>query len=158
MHVEYNEFKIAFEGNPDEVTMAFINFINKIFPSYELARRLVFQPDLVKLSRMLKGVIEYSKEGLILISSELNSEEAILLSLLGVYVGNKLGLLTDACISVNEIANVSGKASKTILNQLKVIIDNGYAERVGRGEYKIKMTGIKVAEKMLKNLKMREKK
>lgn len=156
VHVEYGELKADFEGNPDEVSTAFIDFLNKVYPSFELASRLVFKPDLVKLSRALEGVIEYSPEGLILVPRELTSEEAIILSLLGVYVGNKLGIFAEDSISVNQIASVSGKASKTILNQLKGMIDDGLAERVGRGEYKIKSLGIKSAEKILQEVKMRE--
>ena len=86
---------------------------------------------------------------------EITSEEAINLSLLGVYVGNKLGVLEESSISVNQIATICGKASKTILNQLKGMIDNGLVERIGRGEYEMKSLGIKQSEKILQELKMR---
>ena len=79
-----------------------------------------------------------------------------MLSLLGVYVGNKLGLSTEESVSVTQIATVSGKALKTILNKLKGKIDDGLVERVGRGEYKIKSLGIKEAKKVLQDVKMRE--
>jgi DNA-binding MarR family transcriptional regulator len=116
---------------------------------------LVFKPDLIKLSQTLEGVIEYSPEGLILTSDDLTSEEAIVLSLLGVYVGNKLGLSAEESVSVTQIATASGKASKTILNQLKSMIDDGLVERVGRGKYKIRSLGIKRAENVLQDVKMR---
>ncbi len=156
VHVEYGEFKINFDGSPEVVSIAFIDFLNKVYPAFKLANRLVFKPDLIKLAQALEGVIEYSSDGLILIPGDLTSEEAIMLSLLGVYVGNKLGLSTEESVSVTQIATVSGKALKTILNKLKGKIDDGLVERVGRGEYKIKSLGIKEAKKVLQDVKMRE--
>ena len=125
-----------------------------MYPEFKLASKLVFKPDLIKLSQTLEGVIEYSPEGLILTSDDLTSEEAIVLTLFGVYVGNKLGLSVEESVSVTQIAAASGKASKTILNQLKGMID-GLVERVGRGKYKIRSLGTKRAEKVLQDVKMR---
>jgi hypothetical protein len=155
VHAEHGEFKADFEGSPEAVSIAFIDFLNKVYPAFKLANKLVFKPDLIKLSQELQGVIEYSPEGLILTSNDLTSEEAILLSLLGIHVGNKLGLSTEESVSVTQIATASGKASKTILNQLKGMIDDGLMERVGRGKYQIKSLGIKRAEKVLQEVKTR---
>jgi hypothetical protein len=155
VHAEYGKFKADFEGSPEVVSIAFIDFLNKVYPAFKLANRLVFNPNLIKLAQALEGVIEYSPEGLILTPGDLTSEEAIVLSLLGVYVGNKLGLSSEESVSVTQIATVSGKALKTILNKLKGMIDDGLVERVGRGEYKIKSLGIKEAEKVLQDVKMR---
>jgi hypothetical protein len=155
VHVEYGEVKADFEGSPEAVSIAFIDFLNKVYPEFKLANKLVFKPDLIKLSQTLEGVIEYSPEGLILTSDDLTSEEAIVLSLLGVYVGNKLGLSAEESVSVTQIATASGKASKTVLNQLKSMIDDGLVERVGRGKYKIRSLGIKRAENVLQDVKMR---
>lgn len=155
MHAEYGEFKADFEGSPEAVSIAFIDFLNKAYPEFKLASKLVFKPDLIKLSQTLEGVIEYSPEGLILTSDDLTSEEAIVLTLLGVYVGNKLGLSAEESVSVTQIAAASGKASKTILNQLKGMIDDGLVERVGRGKYKIRSLGTKRAETVLQDVKRR---
>jgi hypothetical protein len=146
---------VDFEGSPEAVSIAFIDFLNKVYPAFKLANKLVFKPDLIKLSQELVGVLEYSPEGLILAPGDLTSEEAIVLSLLGIYVGNRLGLSAEESVSVTQIATASGKASKTILNQLKGMIDDGLMERVGRGKYKIKSLGIKRAEKVLQDVKTR---
>ena len=58
VHVEYGEFKINFDGSPEVVSIAFIDFLNKVYPAFKLANRLVFKPDLIKLAQALEGVIE----------------------------------------------------------------------------------------------------
>jgi hypothetical protein len=155
VHVEHGEFQADFEGSPEAVSVAFLDFLNKAYPAFKLASRLIFKPDVIQLAQALEGVIEYSSDGLLLTSGDLTSDEAIVLTLLGVYVGRKLGVSVEASVSVTHIATASGKASKTVLNQLKGMIDNGLVERVGRGEYQITSQGIKRAENVLHDVKRR---
>lgn len=149
VRVEYGELQAHFEGTVEDVTHAFLNFLKTVHPAFPLAVKLMYKPDLVELGRLLEGVVEYSSEGLILLRTDFTADEAILTVLLGVYVGSRIGVLTENTISVNTIANISRKASKTILNQIKSMIDDGYVTRVGKGEYQIKNLGIKKMEEIL---------
>ncbi len=151
VRVEYGELQAHFEGTVEDVTHAFLNFLKTVHPAFPLAVKLMYKPDLVELGRLLEGVVEYSSEGLILVRTDFTADEAILTVLLGVYVGSRIGVLTENTISVNTIANISRKASKTILNQIKSMIDDGYVNRVGKGEYQIKNLGIKKMEAILRN-------
>jgi hypothetical protein len=155
VHVEYGDLKVEFAGGPDDVTVAFLDFLGEVYPSFTLASRLIFKPNLVELSRKLEGVLEFSPDGVILAITDLTTEEAILVITLGVYVGSQLRILEDEAISVNHMANVSGKASKTILNQIKGMMDENLLERVGKGEYKIKSLGIRKAREILQQIQMR---
>lgn len=150
VRVEYGELQAHFEGTVEDVTHAFLNFLKTVHPAFPLAVKLMYKPDLVELGRLLEGVVEYSSEGLILLRTDFTADEAILTVLLGVYVGSRIGVLTENTISVNTIANISRKASKTILNQIKSMIDDGYVTRVGKGEYQIKNLGIKKMEAILR--------
>ena len=152
VHVKFGQAKAHFDGTPNEVTIAFLNFVNQIYPQLELVEALVFRPDIVSLSKALTGVIQYSPDGLILVSNDLSSTEVIVLCLLGAYVGNQLGFLVEDTLSVNEIANASGRATKTILNQFKSLISDGFVTRVERGKYKIKSLGIKRGQELLQRL------
>lgn len=149
VRVEYGELQAHFEGTVEDVTHAFLNFLKTVHPAFPLAVKLMYKPDLVELGKLLEGVVEYSSEGLILLRTDFTADEAILTVLLGVYVGSRIGVLTENTISVNTIANISRKASKTILNQIKSMIDDGYVTRVGKGEYQIKNLGIKKMEEIL---------
>ena len=155
VNVEYGELQAHFEGTVEDVTHAFLNFLKTVHPAFPLAAQLMYKPDLVELGSLLEGVVEYSSEGLILVRTDFTADEAILTVLLGVYVGSRIGAITENTISVNAIANISRKASKTILNQIKSMIDDGYVNRVGKGEYQIKNLGIKKMEAILRNEKVK---
>jgi oligoribonuclease NrnB/cAMP/cGMP phosphodiesterase (DHH superfamily) len=151
VHVEYGELQTHFEGSVEDVTHALLDYLKTVHPAFSLAAKLMYKPDLMELSSLLEGVVEYSSEGLILLRTDFTADEAILTVLLGVYLGSRIGALTENTISVNTIANISRKASKTILNQIKNMIDDGYVVRVGKGEYQIKNLGIKKMEAFLRN-------
>jgi len=153
VHVEFGESKADFEGTPDEVAKAFINFLNNVYPAFELAKKLSFNEDTVKLAETLVGVVEFAPEGLLLTVQDVSAEEAILLSLLGAHVGNKLGKVESEALSAIGLSKTTGKALKTISNQLAWMVDDNLVERIGRGEYKITSTGIKHSEKILQELK-----
>lgn len=153
IHVEFDDAKVDFEGNPDTVTKEFIAFLNKVYPTFELAQKLTFNPDLAKLAEELVGILKFTPEGAVLESTESPADEAIILSLVGVYVGNKLGKTASDALSANGLSKMTGKALKTISNQLAWMVDDGLIERVGRGEYKITSVGIMRSEKILQELK-----
>ncbi len=156
MHVKHGELQADFEGSAEAVSIAFLDFLNTAYPAFKLASRLLFKPDVIQLAQALEGVIEFAPDGILLTAGDLTSEEAIVLTLLGVYVGHRLGVTADTSLSVTRIATACGKASKTVLNQLKGMIDDGLLERVGRGEYQIKSQGIKRAEQVLHAVKGRD--
>ncbi|MFQ6076906.1 MAG: hypothetical protein ACE5Z5_12400 [Candidatus Bathyarchaeia archaeon] len=154
VHVEFDGHRQDFEGTADEVLKAFITFLNRTYPTFKVARRLMFTPDLVKLSETLVGVVEIAPEGLLLTSGrELPAEEAICLTLLGVYVASGLGKLDRESMSPRELSQTTGKALRTISNQLAWMVDEGIVRRVGRGEYQIGSRGIKRAEEIIQRIK-----
>jgi hypothetical protein len=153
IHVEFGAEKADFEGSPDAVTKEFLTFLNKVYPTFELAQKLTFNPDLAKLAEELVGVIKLTPDGAVLESTVSPADEAITLSLVGVYVGNRLGKAANDSLSANGLSKMTGKALKTISNQLAWMVDDGLIERVGRGEYKITSVGIMRSEKILQELK-----
>lgn len=154
IHVEFGEEKLDLEGNADEVFKAFIDFLNKIYPHLEIARQLIFMPDIRKLAEGLAGVIEISAEGPILISGrELPTEETILIALLGLYIGDSLRKLQKSCLSPKELSKTTGKAYKTIMNQLPKMVDKGLVEKAKK-EYKISDFGIIRAQNIVANYKL----
>ncbi len=153
VHVEFGESKAVFEGTPDDVTKAFLIFLNNTYPTFELARKLSFNLDLTKLAEILIGIIEFALEGLLLTVQNLPAEESILVSLLGALVGSKLGKVESESLSAISLSKTTGKALKTISNQLAWMVDDNLVERIGRGEYKITSMGVKHSEKIMQELK-----
>lgn len=155
VHVEFGELKEDFEGNPNEVVRAFLISITSVYPSLELAKKLVFQPNLSRLGDSLVGLVKFAPEGLLFLAGEVPSEEAIMISLVGSYVGYRLGKVDNDTDSANGLAKITGKALKTISNQLACVIDDGLVERVERGRYRITSLGIIRFEQIAEKLRIR---
>ncbi len=154
VHVEFGEMKANFEGDADEVFKALSRFLVQVYPNLEIVQRLVYAPDLIKISENLVGLIELTSEGPILASlSSLSAKEMICLALLGAYVGHKLGKLSKDGLSSDELARITSKAKKTIMNELPKLVNSGCAERKSEGEYLITTFGIKQTEEIIQDYK-----
>lgn len=153
LHVEFGDVREDFEGDPDEVVRAFLTSVSNVYPSLELAKKLVFQPDLSRLAESLVGLVKFAPEGLMVLAGEAPAEETIIISLVGSYVGYRFSKIESDTDSANGLAKTTGKALKTISNQLAWMIDEGLVERVGRGSYRITSLGIKRFEQIAANLR-----
>jgi len=146
LHLEIGETKVDLEGDPDTVTRELLTQLAKVYPALEMARKLTFAPDLARLSEALVGIVELTPEGVLLNRRELSAEQAILICLLGGYVGYRLGRRDSDSMSASVLSKVSGKALKTISNQIALMVDEGLVEKAGKGKYHITSLGIKRAE------------
>jgi len=154
VHVEFGEVKADFEGDADEVFKAVSRFLLQAYPNLETVQRLVYTPDLIKISEDLVGLVELTSEGPILVSvGDLSATRVMFLALLGAYVGHKLGKLSKDTLSSNELAVITGKAKKTVMNELPQLVSNGYIQRTSEGEYFITTLGIKRTEDMIEGYK-----
>jgi len=151
--VEFGELTGNFEGTPDEVVRALLTSITNIYPSLELAKKLVFQPDLSKLANSLVGLVKFAPEGLLFLINDVPAEDAIIVSLVGSYLGYRLGKIDSDTYSAKDLAKITGKALKTISNQLACVIDDGLVERVERGQYRITSLGITMFEKIVQKIR-----
>ena len=70
VHVEFDGQFADFEGEADEVTKAFVKFINNTYPAFRVAQRLIFKPDLIKLAESLVDIIEIAPEGLMFLPDQ----------------------------------------------------------------------------------------
>ncbi len=154
VHAEFGDNKLDFEGTPEAVFSVFIDFLNKIYPEYEILRDIIFTPDLRAVINNLKGILQIAPEGIILTSpKDISAEDAICLALMGSYISNKFQKQPKESLSANELSKITGKAMKTMFNQLAWMVNDGIVDRVGRGEYRITSMGIKKTEEILKQLK-----
>jgi predicted transcriptional regulator len=111
---------------------------------------------LVRLAESLIGFVEFAPEGVLVLTRDVLSEEAIIISLVGSYVGYRLGRIEDEADSASGLAKSTGKALKTISNQLSWMVDDGLVERIERGKYRISSFGIKRFLRMTEKLRLRE--
>ncbi|MFQ6076907.1 MAG: hypothetical protein ACE5Z5_12405 [Candidatus Bathyarchaeia archaeon] len=142
--VRYQDMEIRLTGSVDDVIRAFLQFMGRVIPNYELASGLTLTVDLERLLRGLEGVIAVTPEGMILtIDKERISErDLILLHLAKTYIGHQLGRLERDSLFISNILSLTGGKPSTTAARLSELVDLDWVERVGRGEYRITTYGV----------------
>ena len=151
VNIEAEGMKASFEGDVEEVFRAISSFLFKVYPNMEIARKIIYSPDILELSEKISNIIKLTDEGPVLDRRiSLSARKIICLVLLASYIGFKLGRLERETLTTKEIARISGKARKTITNEVPWLIERGLIEKTSEGEYCITSLGIKHAEEILK--------
>jgi len=154
VHIEFGETKADFEGDVNQVFEAIVRFLTSVYPNLKTLQNIIYTPDLAALTRKMAGLIEITPEGPILVSpSNLPARNAVCIVLLGAHVGNKLGKLPNRSLSSLALAKITGKARKTISNELPKLMSEGLVERTPEGEYQLTFLGIRKTEDILAELR-----
>jgi hypothetical protein len=147
VHLEFGDAKADFEGDVNQVFEAIIRFLTNIYPNLEILQSIVYTPDLAGISKKLVGLVEVTSDGPVLVSEiEMPARDAMCIVLLGAYVGKRLGRLPKETLSSSELAKITGKARKTISNELPKLISEGTVERTEEREYRLTTLGIRKTE------------
>lgn len=142
-HLEYEGLKVDMEGGPDEVLHAVVDLLNRVFPSLEVVSKVTFTVDFMKLMEEASQIVKVAPEGPMLVSGiELTADDAITSSLVGAYVGYKLKKLPEPFLSIQDLSKITGKAVKTVRNQIAGALKEGIIKRAERGNYQITNMGI----------------
>lgn len=144
--VKYRDIEAKFAGRPDEVIRAFMNFVGRVLPAYDLAAQLTLSLDMNEILKSLSGLIAFTPEGPIITAPRERlggDRNAILLNLIKAYIGYRLGRLDKDTLSVSDLTSATGCKSGTVAARLSELTDMGFVERVGRGEYRVTTLGIK---------------
>jgi DNA-binding MarR family transcriptional regulator len=154
VRIEYGEAKADFEGNVDQVFESILRFLTEIHPNLAILQKIVYTPNLTRLAEELAGLVEITSAGPILVSElDLPAKQAACIALLGAYAGNKLGKTPKSALSPTELARVTGKARKTISNEMPRLIYEGLVERTTEREYQITILGIRKTEDIICELR-----
>jgi len=154
VHIELGDAKANFEGDVNQVFELTVRFLTQICPNLKILQRLIYTPDITKLAEKIEGIIEISPEGPIMPSSlDIPTRDAVCLVLLGAYLGKALGVLSKDSISSRDLARITGKARKTVSNEMPRLISEGVVERTSEGEYRLTTLGIRKTEKIIEYCK-----
>jgi len=154
--VTYRGLEVKFSGDINEVVRFFLEFLNKMLPTYELVSRLTLTTDLEKLVKGIEDIIAITPEGLIVIIPQelLGEREVILLHLVKTYIGYQLGKLDLDIMSISDIITITRRKPSSSAARLSELVQMNWVERVGRGEYRITTYGIKsFSEEVLPKIK-----
>jgi DNA-binding HxlR family transcriptional regulator len=142
--VEFGSNRAEFKGSPKEVFSLFVRFLENIYPNLAIIREISFETDLISILEALKDFLKIAPEGpLLMKAQDLATDDAICLLLAGEYAGFRLHKLSKDSLSSSELAKLSGKANKTVINRLPQLIRKGFVEKSEESEYRITNLGIK---------------
>ncbi|MBS7606629.1 hypothetical protein KEJ14_02155 [Candidatus Bathyarchaeota archaeon] len=154
VHLEFGEVKVDFEGGVNQVLESILRFLAKICPAIEIVQKITYTPDIASIINNIAGIIEITEDGpFIRREINLSAKNAICLALLGAYIGNRIGKLPKDTLSVSELSKLTGKARKTISNDIPDLIEDGLVEKVSEGEYRITQLGIRRTEDTISAIK-----
>ena len=151
VQIEVNGMRYEGSGTVHDVVPQILQFLTQAVPGYDLARKLVYAPDLAGLADRVTEFAKMTNTGqLILTRSNLPAEKAISVILFMAQLASKMGRRDADALSIEEIATGVGKAPKTIRNVLVQLQRSGLIDRADRGRYRITSRGLMELEESMK--------
>ncbi|MEM3459090.1 MAG: hypothetical protein QXN36_00670 [Candidatus Bathyarchaeia archaeon] len=144
VHVRYGDVEKTFSGSVEDVWLSLSKFFGEFLPSFDVAKRLVFNVDLEELVKACEGLIGFSKEGASLLvgKDRLTDNETLLLWLLAANVGYGLGLLQSDCVSKEELQAKLGKSGKIVSTRLGELVKSDMVMKTSDDKYRITTFGV----------------
>jgi Holliday junction resolvasome RuvABC ATP-dependent DNA helicase subunit len=150
--VDANGLRCEASGTVDEIISQILQFLSQAVPTYDLARKLLYVSDLAGLTDKIADYARMTNTGqLLLTRNGLAADKSILIILFMAYLADKTAKRESDSLSIDEIANGVGKASKTIRNMIVELQRSGFIERADRGRYKITAKGLMQLETSILN-------
>jgi flavin-binding protein dodecin len=143
VQIDVNGLRYEASGSIEEIIPQVLQFLSQAVPAYDIAKRLVYVPDLAGLADKVSDFAKMTSTGQLLLNrSELAADKAISMILFMAHLAQKMGKRNSDSLSIEEIANGVGKAPKTIRNVLVEMQRTGGIERADRGSYRITAKGL----------------
>ena len=150
VHVEVNGMCYEASGTVEETIPQVLQFLSQVVPTYDLARKLVYVPNLAGLADKVSGFAKMTNTGqLLLTQGDLSADKAVTTVLFMAYLAGKMSKREADSLSIEEIAAAVGKAPKTIRNVIVDLQKSSLIERIGRGTYRITPRGLMQLESSL---------
>ena len=143
VQIEANGMRYEANGSAQEIIPQILQFLSQAVPAYDLARKLVFVPDLAGLADKVSEYAKMTNTGqLLLTRNDLPADKSILIVLFMAHLAGKMGKREADSLSIEEIATGVGKAPKTIRNVIVDLQKNAVIDRADRGRYRVTSKGL----------------
>jgi hypothetical protein len=143
VQIEVNGMRYEASGSAQEIIPQILQFLSQAVPTYDLAKKLVFIPDLAGLADKISEFAKMTNTGqLLLTSNDLPADKSVLIVLFMAHLAGKMGKRDADSLSIEEIATGVGKAPKTIRNVIVELQKSGVIDRADRGRYRITSKGL----------------
>jgi len=153
IHIDVGEMHYDGAGSVEEIVPQIMQFLIQAVPAYDIAKKLVYIPDLAGLADKVSEFARMTTTGQLLLTRiNLPAERAIAILLFMAQLANKMGKRDTDSLSIEEISTGVGRAPKTIRNVLVQIQRTGLIDRADRGRYRITSKGLMELERSLIDL------
>lgn len=150
IHIDAGEMHYDGTGSVEEIIPQVMQFLIQAVPAYDIAKKLVYVPDLARLADKVSEFARMTTTGQLLLTRiNLPAEKGIAVLLFMAQLANKMGKRNADSLSIEEISTGVGRAPKTIRNVLVQIQRFGLIERADRGKYRITSKGLMELERSL---------
>ena len=138
-------------GTAEELIPQILQFVSHTIPTYDLARKLMYVPDLAGLADRVSEFAKMTNSSqLLLTQNELPAERSVSIVLFMAHLAAKFAKRPSDSLNIEEIATAVSKAPKTIRNTIVNMQKTGLIERTDRGNYRITQKGLMDLEDSLK--------
>jgi len=148
IQIDANGLHYESSGTAEEVVPQIMRFLSEAVPTYDLARRLIYVPDLAALADRTSEIGKMtSTSQLLLTRNDMPAERSISVVLFMAHLAAKIAKRAADSLNIEEISTAVGKAPKTIRNTIVNMQRAGLMERADRGSYRITQKGLMELEK-----------
>lgn len=152
VHLEVDGMRYEASGSVQEIIPQILQFLSQAVPTYDLAKKLVYVPDLAGLADKISEFAKMTNTGqLLLTHNDLPAEKAISIVLFMAHLAGKTGKRGSDSLTIEEIATGVGRSPKTIRNVLVQLQKSGAIDRADRGRYRITSKGLMELERSPSN-------
>jgi len=135
--IKYNEFKQTISGSPEVVTREYFNVLSKVIPAFGLALELVARPSIAEMAGKLKGLVHLYGPHVIIMKTNLNVEDSVLLALVSKYIGFGIKATTEDSMTLQEIVETTGKPKRNVLNVLHRLMSTKGVDQLSEDRFRI---------------------
>jgi hypothetical protein len=153
VQIEVDGMRYEGIGSVEEIVPQVMQFLIQAVPAYDLAKKLVYVPDLAGLADKVSDFARMTSTGQLLLTRiNLPAEKAIMVLLFMAQLAGKMGKRESDSMSIEEISTGIGRAPKTIRNVLVQLQRFSQIDRADRGKYRITSKGLMELERSLAEL------
>ncbi len=134
--IQFNEIKVQFSGEPENVLLLTIKFLTKNIPELQLAQKIALNYSVSELIDMYSSIIKITPEGPKILpnlgeihNKKFSDKEIVMLFLLGSKIAFDLGKSFEKGSPVSDIQAATNLNPKSISSRLSELVKVGYVTK-----------------------------
>ena len=142
--IKFHDVEKKIVGDVDAVLRELYAFLSEMLPSLSLASRISLTVDTQKFLESCVGVFAVTPEGIAIVGGveSLSDRELVLLHLARARFGHLTKKYEADTVRIGDLIEKTKSGAGTIAGRLSELCSEGFAERMGKGEYRTTTQGL----------------